>query len=162
MLLVSILAAGCSESPQEKYNDALDHLSDVKEQAHDAQEEVTSAKKKLSKAKDQLKTARQKVKKAQQQVAQVVSDDVLFRALQKKMLDNDTFSDAAISVSVANRVVTLNGSVPDQDTKHKAGQIAQQQTGVAKVKNQLEVSGKQQDNSSGQSSNHDQHSKNNS
>lgn len=154
LLLATMMTAGCSQSSQEKYNDALNHLSDTKKTAQkaqdkvdDAKDKVADAKKKLAEAKKNLKEAQQKVAKARKSVDQTVNDDVLFRTLQKKMLNDDAFSDAAISVGVNHRVVTLTGNVPDQDTKQKAVKTAQQQTGVAQVHDQLEVTRKQNDSS---------------
>ncbi|KEZ76796.1 periplasmic protein [Salinisphaera hydrothermalis C41B8] len=146
-MLATLIAAGCSESPQEKYNDATSNLNDAKkarkqaqEKVADAREKVQDAQKNLKQAQNKLQQARQKVISATQAVNQTVSDEVLFRTLQKKLLDNDEFSKSAISVGVNQRVVTLTGTVPDQDTRKKAVQAVRSQPGVESVNDQLQVS----------------------
>lgn len=151
-MLATLLAAGCSESPQEKYNDATSHLNDAKktrkqaqEKVADAREQVQDAQKKLKQAQDKLQQARQKVIAATQAVNKTVNDEVLFRTLQKKLLDSDKFSKAAISVGVNQRVVTLTGTVPDQNTRKQAVQAVRNQPGVASVNDQLQVSNDKND-----------------
>ncbi len=147
-MLAALVAAGCSESPQEKYNDATSHLNDAKkarkqaqDDVADARKQVQKAKKQLSNAQDKLQQKRQKVIAATQAVNKTVNDEVLFRTLQKKLLDNDNFSKAAISVGVNKRVVTLTGTVPDQETHKQAVQAVRSQPGVASVNDQLQISG---------------------
>lgn len=149
LVLTALLAVGCSESPQEKYNDAMSKVSDAKKDRKQAQQKVDEARKKVQKDQKKLHDAQDKLHKTQQKVAdakhavdKVVNDDVLFRTLQKKLLDDDQFSDAAISVGVHHRTVTLTGTVPDQDTHKKAVKIAHGQAGVAQVKDQLQVADK--------------------
>lgn len=146
LVLTVLLAAGCSESPQEKYNDAMSKLNDAKKTRQQAQQKVSDARqtiqddqKKLKEAQGKLDEANQKVATANHSVDKVVNDDVLFRTLQKKLLNDDQFSDAAISVGVNHRVVTLTGTVPDQDTRQQAAKVARSQAGVAHVNNQLQV-----------------------
>ena len=165
LMLAALIVAGCSESPQEKYNDATSHLNDAKkarkqaqDKVADAREKVQDARKNLREAQDKLQQARQKVISATQAVNKTVNDEVLFRTLQKKLLDNDEFSKAAISVGVDKRVVTLPGTVPDEKTHKQAVQAVRNQPGVASVNDQLQVSdGKngapQADDSAGQNGN---------
>lgn len=147
LMLATLVAAGCSESPQEKYNDATSNLNDAKkarkqaqDNVADARKQVQKAQKKLSDAQDKLQQKRQKVIAAKQAVNKTVNDEILFRTLQKKLLDNDKFSKAAISVGVNQRVVTLTGTVPDQATHKQAVQAVRSQPGVASVNDQLQVS----------------------
>ncbi|WP_423822641.1 BON domain-containing protein [Salinisphaera sp. SPP-AMP-43] len=146
VLLSALAVAGCSESPQEKYNDATSKLQDAKKARQkakdtvaDAKKEVKDAKQELDKAQDKLQEARQKVIAATQAVNKTVNDEVLFRTLQRSVLNKDEFAKSAISVGVNNRVVTLTGTVPDQKTHKKALQVVRDQAGVANVNDQLEV-----------------------
>lgn len=146
LMLTALFVVGCSQSPQEKYNDAMSKLSDAKkdrdkakDKVKDARQQVQDDQDKLDKAQAKLDKANQKVASANQAVDKVVNDDVLFRTLQKKLLDDDTFSDSAISVGVSHRVVTLTGTVPDQDTRKRATKVVRNQAGVASVNNQLQV-----------------------
>lgn len=146
VLLSALAVAGCSESPQEKYNDATSKLQDAKkarqkakDKVADAKEEVKDAKQGLDEAQDKLQEARQKVIAATQAVNKTVNDEVLFRTLQRSVLNKDEFAKSAISVGVNDRVVTLTGTVPDQKTHKKALQVVRDQAGVASVNDQLEV-----------------------
>lgn len=152
LLLLSILLIGaagltaCSESPQQKYDSATGHLQDAKKALSDAkqkvdsqQKEVDEARKKLGELQQKVNAKRQKVVTATQKVNKTVSDEVLFRTLQKNLLDKDQFSDSAISVGVHNLVVTLSGVVPDQDTHDQAIKVTRNQAGVADVRDQLQI-----------------------
>jgi osmotically-inducible protein OsmY len=61
--------------------------------------------------------------------------------LQRQLVDKDDFGHAAISVTVHDRVVTLAGTAPDQQTRQKAVDIAQSQAGVAQVIDHVQIAG---------------------
>lgn len=152
LLLLSILLVGavsltgCSKSPQQKYDSATSHLKDTKKALSEAkqkvssqQKEVDEAQKKLVDLQQKVDAKRQKVVTATQAVDKTVSDQVLFRTLQKNLLDKDAFSNSAISVGVHNLVVTLSGVVPDQETHDRAIKLTRNQAGVADVRDQLQI-----------------------
>lgn len=159
LTLGAVLVTGCSESPQEKYSKATSHLNDVKEdfkqakkKVTDQQGDVSDAQSKLHDLQDKVNAQRKKVVTATQAVDKTVSDQVLFRTLQKELLNKDEFSDAAISVAVSNLTVTLTGSVPDQDTHDQAIKTTRNQPGVADINDQLKIADQQsgKDNKQGQ------------
>ena len=138
--------AGCSETPQEKYDNAVEKLNETRESRNDAQEKVASKKEELSElqanlneAEAKLQEARKKVEAASQAVNKTVNDEVLFRTIQREVLDKKEFDKAAISVGVKNRVVTLTGNVPDDETRKRALKLARSQAGVQDVIDELEV-----------------------
>ena len=138
--------AGCSETPQEKYDNAVEKLNDTRESRNEAQEKVASKKEELSElqanlneAEAKLNDARKKVEAASRAVNKTVNDEVLFRTIQREVLDRDEFDEAAISVGVKNRVVTLTGNVPDEETRKRAVKLARSQAGVQDVNDELEV-----------------------
>ncbi|MES1929463.1 hypothetical protein SADO_09402 [Salinisphaera dokdonensis CL-ES53] len=138
--------AGCSETPQEKYDNAVEKLNETRESRNDAQEKVASKKEELSElqanlneAEAKLQEARKKVEAASQAVNKTVNDEVLFRTIQREVLDKKEFDKAAISVGVKNRVVTLTGNVPDDETRKRAIKLARSQAGVQDVIDELEV-----------------------
>lgn len=152
LLLLSIIVIGaagltaCSESPQQKYDAATNHLKDTKKALSEAkqkvdakQQEIDKAEKKLGELQKKVDSRRQKVVSATQAVNKTVNDQVLFRTLQKNLLDQDQFADSAISVGVHNLVVTLSGVVPDQDTHDEAIKITRDQAGVADVRDKLQI-----------------------
>lgn len=138
--------AGCSETPQEKYDNAVSKLQDTRESRDEAQadlndnkDELKALRDKIQESEDKLEEARKKVEAATLAVNETVNDEVLFRTIQRDVLDNDAFDEAAISVGVTNRVVTLTGNVPDEETHDKAVKFAREQAGVADVVDELEV-----------------------
>jgi len=152
LLLLSALLVGtagitaCSESPQQQYdkatsklNDAKEALTEAKGKVDDQQETVTKAQQKLDELQNNISKQRNDVAEATQAVDKTVNDEVLFRTLQKELLNKDNFSDSAISVAVNNLVVTLNGAVPDQKTHDRAISLVKDQPGVADVLDQLRV-----------------------
>lgn len=158
VLLASLMigAAGlsaCSESPQQKYdsatshlNDAKDALSEAKHKVDEQQKDVDKAQKKLNELQEKVESKRKNVAEATQAVDKTVNDEVLFRTLQKNLLDKDKFSDSAISVAVNHLVVTLSGVVPDQKTHDRAIKVAKNQPGVADVRDQLQIGQDQNNN----------------
>lgn len=148
--LVVTVAAGaitaCSQSPQEKYEHANKELqqaqknrNQVEKKVDEKKEDLAKSQKEINQAEDNLQTAQQKVQQASQAVNKTVSDDLLFRTLQGKLVNKDTFDHSAISVAVHDRVVTLSGTVPDKMTQQRALKIAHSQAGVEQVIDHLQI-----------------------
>lgn len=149
VLMFSVLISACGDDAQQRYDRATEALKDAREQRQEAQTAVQEKEKELSKLQDKLNDAeerladaRDQLRAAQAKVNESVNDEVLFRTLQKKMLDEDRFGDAAIAVGVSDRVVTLTGTVPDQSTHKKALKIARNQSGVEEVVDFIEIENK--------------------
>lgn len=145
-LLGAAAVGGCSESPQDKYNDATQKLQKAKQARQQAQRTLEDKQKELAQARKDVQAAQKGLQQAQHDVMQAeqvvnrnVDDEVLFRSIQRKLLNQKTFDNSAISVSVKNRVVTLGGTVPDAQTRKKALQTAHSQPGVQKVVDALQV-----------------------
>ena len=143
--------AGCSQSPQEQYDAAVESVNEAQSAIKDAQKKVDKTDEKIAEARkdhqeaqqalnDKQDTLREARTKAQKQA----SDEILFRVLQRDVLTKDAFEKSAISVSVDQRVVTLTGSVPDADTRDEAVKLVRNQPGVANVRDQLELENDQQ------------------
>jgi len=152
LLVGAATITACSPDPQEKYEQATEALKDAREARNQAQEKLNAKKEELAKLRSnlneseaKLRKARKKVDDASQAVNKTVNDEVLFRSIQRELLDKKHFEDAAIAVGVKNRVVTLNGNVPDDKTRKRALEIARSQAGVERVVDRLEV-GKQKTN----------------
>lgn len=143
-----LVVAGCSEEPQERYERAAANLEAAKEARAEAQKAVEEKKaelrqhqEKLDAAESRLEEARQHMAQASQALDQSVSDEVLFRSIQRAVLDEKRFDGAAIAVGVQDRVVTLTGTVPDEATRRAAVEVAREQAGVEEVVDFLEVDG---------------------
>ena len=148
--LVVTVAVGsitaCSQSPQQKYEHADKELqqaqknrAQVQKAVGEKEEDLAKSQRKLNEGEDNLQTAQQQVQQASQAVNKTVSDDLLFRTLQGKLVDKDNFDHSAISVAVHDRVVTLSGTVPDQETQQRALKIAHSQAGVEQVIDHLQI-----------------------
>lgn len=158
LILALATLAGCSETPQEKYDNAVEKLQQARDSRNDAQDKVDAKKEELQKSQDKLddaesnlQEARKKVEVASGAVNKTVNDEVLFRSIQRDVLDKKDFDKSAISVGVKNRVVTLTGNVPDEDTRKRALKLAREQAGVEDVVDELEVGEDETSAPSGQS-----------
>lgn len=154
IVVCAALLSACGDDAQKRYDRATDALQHAREQRDDAQQAVQKKQKELNKlqakqdqAQQRLDEARKQLKAAEKSVNESVNDEVLFRTLQRKLLDDGNFGNSAIAVGVSDRVVTLTGSVPDQATHDKALKIANKQSGVKEVVDFLEIEGKKQDKS---------------
>lgn len=152
VVLLSALLSACGDDAQARYDRATEALADAREQRQAAQERVQEKQQeldklqaKLNEAEERLEAAREQLQKAKAKVNASVNDEVLFRTIQRKMLDEDRFGDAAIAVGVSDRVVTLTGSVPDKATRDQAIKLAENQSGVQEVVDFLEVEGARKD-----------------
>mgnify|MGYP001245050936 CR=1 FL=1 len=146
LIAAATAITACSPDPQEQYEDATTNLEEAREARNEAQEaleakkeELAELRSNLNEAEAELQAARQKVDEASQKVDKTVTDEVLFRKIQRELLDEDQFEEAAISVGVTDRVVTLGGNVPDEETRKAALESARSQPGVKDVVDSMEV-----------------------
>jgi len=101
--------------------------------------EARSAEQALKEARDTLAQVEKQLADARARVAKQANDAVLFRSVQQRLLDDAKLRGVAISARVQKRVVTLEGSVPSEELKTRAEQVAAQTTGVETVVNQIAV-----------------------
>lgn len=150
-VLFSVALVGCSQSPQEQYdaavesvNEAQSAIKDAKKKVDKTNEKIAAARKDHQKAQQALNEKQETLREARSKAQKQASDEILFRVLQRDVLTKDAFEKSAISVSVDQRVVTLTGSVPDADTRDEAVKLVRNQPGVANVRDQLELENDQQ------------------
>lgn len=143
-----LLAAGCGEDPQQRYERAAADLETAKQVRAEAQRAVTEKKAELARLQEKLDAAERRLEQARQRMAEAslkleksVNDEVLFRSVQRALLDEEHFAGAAIAVGVKERVVTLTGTVPDEATHKAALRTARGYAGVKDVVDFLEVKG---------------------
>lgn len=148
LVLATFIIAGCSETPLEAYRDAVDALADTKEAVSGQKAEVKSLQQRLDRLRDNLQEAEQALEadrkamaQARQNAAEHASDEVLFHVIQNKLLHDDRFKQAVITVGVDNGRVTLTGVVPDQSTRKAALELSAGQPGVVDVVSKLTVRG---------------------
>lgn len=143
-----LLAGGCGEDPQQRYERTAANLEAAEQARAEAQRAVTEKKaelarlqEKLNAAERRLQQARERMASASQKLERSVNDEVLFRSIQRAMLDEKRFAGAAIAVGVEDRVITLTGTVPDEATREMAMEVARGYAGVEEVVGFLEVAG---------------------
>jgi len=67
------------------------------------------------------------------------TDEVLFRAIQKRLLEDGDLASVAIAAHVNNGLVTLSGNVPDAKIRDRAVLVARETPGVQRVETQIQV-----------------------
>ena len=65
-------------------------------------------------------------------VLATMTDAALFRSVQRRLLDDEELEDLAVAAEAAKGVITLRGTVPDQETRARAEEIARATPGVVK------------------------------
>ena len=103
------------------------------------QRAVDEAQKELQAAKEELKAREQELYQAESEVGQKATDATLFRSVQRRILDDEELDDLAIAVQVTKGVVTLLGTVPDEDHRARAEEVARETPGVVTIRNQIAV-----------------------
>lgn len=104
--------------------------------------ELESAESRLQVARGAFDTEQRRLAEAQERMRRfAVPDAVLFRNVQRDLLDSAALDDVAIAAEVSQGVVTLRGRVPDERTREAAVEIAEEIDGVISVDDRIEVAG---------------------
>lgn len=146
---VGVMLCGCGDSTQERaLVEASQHLASARgrveasrEEVADRRQEVEVAKKALAGAERQLMEAQKELREAESRIDLTATDAALFRAVQKRLLDDRDLRDVAIDADVERGVATLRGSVPDPEMRDRALEVAESVPGIAGVENQISVVG---------------------
>lgn len=73
-------------------------------------------------------------------VRQAVSDSAMTAKIKGKLMENEMTRFSDVSVTTNNGVVTLTGSVPDEQASKQAASIARGSEGVTRVENDVTIS----------------------
>jgi osmotically-inducible protein OsmY len=145
---LAIGLAGCGGDREEELAEASEALGDARgavEQARqrvtEKQEKVERAQEELAEARDRLREAEARLIEAESEVDVSATDAVLFRTIQRKLLEDDALEGFAIQADVSQGVVTLSGQVEKEKQRERAEQIASATPGVARVQNEIELTG---------------------
>ena len=140
--------SGCGggDSEVEKLMAASEELARAREELERAEEEVRGAEAAFEEAQAALDAARARASEARQAVAdaeaqvdQQATDDVIFRAVQLRLLEDRKLRDRAVRAEVEGGVVTLTGRVRTREEAERAMEVARQTPGVRDVVSRLEV-----------------------
>jgi osmotically-inducible protein OsmY len=148
VLAAALLAlAGCGgDGAEEELEEASRSLAKAREAVEEARGEVEERRAEVQAAQDELAVAREALREAEEQLsgfeAKVdlnATDAVLFRSIQKRLLDDGDLEDVAIVARVENGVVSLSGTVPDAELRDRAVEIARSTAGVASVESRIQI-----------------------
>ena len=150
-LLAPFLAAcfgvGCEPLPEAKYDAATRKLSkaeravlrkEVTLQASEAR--AREAQERVERDRKALIDARQELANAEGRLGELATDEVLFRAIQRRLLDDAALRESAISVEVREGRVTLSGRVSDAKLRVRAVESVAGARGVKGVDDRIQVS----------------------
>ena len=101
--------------------------------------DVKQAQTKLAEAREALRAIEAELAKRVAQVDHSATDEVLFRAVQKRLLEDGDLATVAIAAHVNNGLVTLSGNVPDSKIRDRAVLVARETPGVQRVETQIQV-----------------------
>jgi hyperosmotically inducible protein len=143
----ALVALACGDSDTEvDLEEASQAVEEARVQVEQAREtveareaEVQEAQQRLAEAKAALREAESEFAKREAVVNRSATDDVLFRAVQKRLLEDEKLAEVAIAARVSKGVVTLSGSVPDAELRDHAVEIARTTPGVSSVESLIEV-----------------------
>lgn len=148
-MVLAVLAAGaCSEDPEQKLRSAGNDLDAAQKQAREAEQQLEAKQKRLDEARKQVGEdlqaaahAEARVAAARAEVRLYATDAIVFREVQRRLLDDSKLVDNAVSVQVVEGVVTLTGNVSSAELRTRAGELAETSPGVVKVVNDVQVVG---------------------
>jgi osmotically-inducible protein OsmY len=146
-LAAALVALACGGSdPEVDLEQASQAVEEARAEVEKARETVEAREEEASKAQERLAEARSALREAEGELAQreavvnrSATDAVLFRAVQKRLLEDDDLSEVAIAARVSQGVVTLSGSVPNAKLRDQAVEVARATPGVGRVESRIEV-----------------------
>lgn len=138
-----IVAVGCGDGGREAQLQAASQaVEEAREEVDAAAITVQEKSEAAQLAHDQLGAAEQELAEAQRRLAEaegivagLSTDDLLFRTVQRRLLDE--LEEVAIDASVDRAVVTLRGRVSDPSQRDLAVDIARQTPGVVSVQDRI-------------------------
>jgi osmotically-inducible protein OsmY len=140
-------AGGCGDdAPEERLAEAQQAVSRAEAETQQAQREVERLRSRVAareaevqRAERALTEAQDELRAAATRVEERATDVALFRAVQTRLLEDDTLEPYAVSASVEDGVVTLHGAVETYDEADHAARIARETFGVIGTRNRLQI-----------------------
>jgi osmotically-inducible protein OsmY len=144
-LVVAALAVGCGASDEEDFRLAAQALTAARESVEQAQRAVEERRARLevSQAERQLREAEERLREAESRVDLKATDAALFRAVQRRLLEDERLRHVAVDADVRRGVVELRGSVPDEHTAAAAVEVARSVPGVMRVESRVGIASEQ-------------------
>ena len=143
--LLSLAACG-GDQAEEKLEEASRYLAKAREAVEEARLDVEERQADAQAAQEELAVAREALREAEEELsgfeAKVdlnATDAVLFRSVQKRLLEDGDLEDVAIAARVDKGVVSLSGAVPEAELRDRAVEIARSTPGVTSVESRIQV-----------------------
>lgn len=134
LLLQADEAAGSSRQEVAK---ATEELRDKSKAVARAGAELAKARAEREQAAQKLREAQARLREDERVVSENATDVALFRLVQRRLLEDERLKDAAISVYVVEGVVTLQGDIPDDETRDHALEVVRKVPGVTHVDSRM-------------------------
>ncbi len=147
-VLATLAVAACGDTSPEQRLAALSQereeaeaaLEDAREAVVDQEALVEQTRTTLEVRREDLASAQESLAEIEKRMQSIASDPVVFRGVQRRLLEDSLFEGLAIRVEVDQGVVVLHGRVPDDATRDAAIQAARSFPGVVSVLSRLAVS----------------------
>ena len=127
------------ESATEELAEAQSEVEAARTTVEATLETAAVAEAELGEARQALIVSQERLANARALVGASASDAVLFRSIQRDLLEENSLDDFAIAAQVDRGVVTLAGTVASAETRERAADIARSTSGVASVNNRIEI-----------------------
>lgn len=141
-----LFLASCGDPDEIAYGDASTRLTKAEEAVLRAAEDLAAsdwnvevALERSERARKALIDARRDLARAAGRLGKAATDEVLFRVIQRQLLEDKALRRTSISVRVNGGRVTLEGRVPDEKLRARAGETVARARGVSSVENLIEV-----------------------
>ena len=141
-----LTGCGGAEDPEEALREASAELelanaavSEAEAVVEDRQEAVDAAAEALSEAQKELAEAQSHARDAQAVVAEKATNSALFRAVQRRLLEDEELDGLAIAAEVDGGVVVLRGRVSTPGQRDRAVEVAGATPGVQRVDTKIDV-----------------------
>lgn len=147
LALALALALGCGgdtreeklQEARERVNAAEERLAAAESRQEERRKELEEARQSFEAAQEKVAEARAELQKARRETATHASDALLFRSVQRRLLEDGELESVAVSASVEDGVVTLEGEVPSKAVRDRAVQVAKETAGVTEVVSRIRV-----------------------
>jgi osmotically-inducible protein OsmY len=147
VLLAALALGGCGGNGEERelaeaertLREARDAVRTAGQELEKRESALLGAKAELDQAKQSLEQAEARLTEAEAGVDHEATDILLFRGIQERLLEEDRLRRVAIRVEVKRGRVVLHGTVPDEETRRIALELAGGFPGVAGVESRIQI-----------------------
>ncbi len=141
------LCAACGGDDREaRFQAAAQQLSEARLEVESARAVVDEKQARVAALQPELDAALAVLRRAEERMAAAeaavdldATDEILFRAVQKRLLEAEDLEKVAIAARVEQGVVYLSGRVPDADLRNRAIDVARETPGIARVESRIDL-----------------------